>query len=151
MLSKLPSGVSIVVKSSSSAVKEVWRRILSELEDNNFGSEDIFAIHLGLEEAFINAVKHGNKYDTDKKVTINYSITPDEVEIFMTDEGQGFDPDLVPDPRYGDNIYKLGGRGLFLARAYMDLTEFNQRGNCIRMVRFNSEKPGTKAKRPIRR
>lgn len=151
MLSKLPSGVPIVIESSSSAIEQVCKRILSELQADNFSKEDVFAVHLGLEEAFLNAIKHGNKNDNTRKVTITYSIRPDEIEIFMKDQGQGFDPDSVPDPRCGDNIYKVGGRGLFLIRSYMDLTEFNEQGNCIRMVKYNSNKKSvaSKDKQPI--
>lgn len=151
MLSRTPSGVPIVIESSSSAIEQVCERILSELHADNFSKEDVFAVHLGLEEAFLNAIKHGNKDDTARKVTINYSIRPDEIEIFMKDQGQGFDPDSVPDPRCGDNIYKIGGRGLFLIRSYMDLTEFNEQGNCIRMVKYNSNKKllASKDKQPI--
>ncbi len=140
MLSISPSGVPIVVESSSYAFEGVCERILSELQADNFSKDDIFAVHIGLEEAFLNAIKHGNKDDITRKVTINYSIRPDKVEIFMKDEGEGFDPDSIPDPRCGDNIYKVGGRGLFLIRSYMDLTEFNEQGNCICMVKHKSNK-----------
>ena len=151
MLSKSPLGVPIVIESSSSAIEQVCERILSELHAGNFSKDDVFAVHLGLEEAFLNAIKHGNKDDVTRKVTIHYSISPDEVEIFMKDQGQGFDPDSVPDTRCGDNIYKIGGRGLFLIRSYMDLTEFNEQGNCIRMVKYNSNKKSlaSKEKQPI--
>jgi len=139
------------VGAESSVFEGFCGRILSELEANDFGEEDIFAVHLGLEEAFINAVKHGNKAEPTKKVRIDYSVRPEEVEIFITDEGEGFEPELVPDPRCGDNIYKIGGRGLFLIRVFMDLTEFNKRANCIRMVKYNSNKKssGGKVKKPI--
>jgi len=151
MLSRPPSGVPIVIESSSSAIEKVCERILSELQADNFSKEDVFAVHIGLEEAFLNAIKHGNKDDAARKVEINYSISPDMVEIFMEDQGRGFDPDSVPDPRCGDNIYKIGGRGLFLIRSYMDVTEFNEQGNCIRMVKYNSNKKSlaSKDKQPI--
>ncbi len=136
MVSKIPISRSMVVESRPSAIDGVYRRILTELEANNFGEDDIFAVHLALAEAFVNAVKHGNKMDPEKKVKIEYSVVLDKVEISMADDGSGFDPKAVPDPRYGENLYKANGRGLFLMRSYMDVVEFNERGNRVRMVRY---------------
>ncbi|MHC4482106.1 MAG: ATP-binding protein, partial [Planctomycetota bacterium] len=52
----------------------------------------------------------------------------------------GFEPEKVPDPRSGENLYKAEGRGLFLMRSYMDEVSYNEHGNCVRMVRYK-EKP----------
>ena len=54
---------SVVLENTSEAVSVVCKEILSELDKNKFSKDDIFAIHLAIEEAFINAVKHGNKGD----------------------------------------------------------------------------------------
>ena len=140
MVSKPPISHSMVVASTTSAVEEVCKWILSKLEANHYSQEDIFAVHLALAEAFINAVEHGNKLDPKKEVKVDYSVDTDKVEIAMTDEGPGFDPGIIPDPRRGENLYKAKGRGLLLIRSYMDIVEFNQKGNCLRMVRFK-EKP----------
>ncbi len=137
---RAPISRSVAVASKSSAIVGVCRRILSEIEAYGFDKEDIFAIHLAIEEAFINAIKHGNKMDPDKEVKIDYSISPDKVEIFVTDLGNGFDPGSIPDPRRGENLYKAEGRGLLLMRSYMDVIEFNESGNGVRMVRYK-EKP----------
>ncbi|MHC4865153.1 MAG: ATP-binding protein [Planctomycetota bacterium] len=136
----MPTSRTVVVRSVASAIIEVRDQLLSELKANKFSQEDVFAVHLALEEAFINAITHGNKMDADKQIQVDYLIDSDRVEISMTDEGDGFDPKAVPDPRCGDNLYKAEGRGLFLIRAYMDVVEFNDRGNAMRMVRYR-EKP----------
>ena len=99
MTSNAPINCSIVVESKLSAVTNACEQILSRLEDNSFNKDDIFAIHLTLEEAISNAIKHGNKMDPDKKVTVNYSIDSDKIEISITDEGDGFKPESVVDPR----------------------------------------------------
>jgi serine/threonine-protein kinase RsbW len=140
MASKTPVRGSVAVESRASAITEVCRKILSELEAGDFSQEDIFAIHLALEEAFINAIKHGNRMNRDKEVKIDYSVGLDKVEIFMTDEGNGFDPNSIPDPRSGENLYKTEGRGLLLINSYMDVVEFNEQGNQVHMVRYK-EKP----------
>jgi len=130
----------MAVESTSSAIVAVYKRILSELKANKYKQEDIFAVHLALEEAFTNAITHGNKMNSDKEVKIDYSVGLDKFEISMMDEGEGFDPSAVPDPRYGENLYKINGRGLLLMHSYMDVVEFNNRGNSVRMVRYK-EKP----------
>ena len=131
---------SMVLASEPSAVHEVCSQILSKLEDNSFSKDDIFAIHLTLEEAVLNAVKHGNKMDPTKKVIVNYSIDPEKVEISITDEGNGFTPDSIADPRSGDGLLKPGGRGLLLMNSYMDIVKYNERGNSVYMARYK-EKP----------
>ena len=140
MVSKTPSHCSIVVVSAQTAVEVTCMEILSEVKANGFNEEDIFAVHLALEEALINAIKHGNKMDAGKDVKIDYSVCSDKVDIIMTDDGEGFNPDTVPDPRCGDNIYRLGGRGLLLIRSYMDVVEFNKKGNRVHMVKYKEKK-----------
>ncbi len=132
---------SIVLGSIPSAAVEICTKILAELKANKFGKDDIFAVHLALEEAFTNAVKHGNKMDPNKEVKIEYSVTDEKIDVCISDQGQGFAPDKIADPRYGQNLYKTGGRGLFLIRSYMDTVEFNGRGNCVRMVKFRRKPP----------
>ena len=129
---------SMVLESLPSVVPGVCKEILLELQTRDYTQDDIFAIHLALEEAVANAIKHGNKSDPDKKVKIDCTIDSKKVEIFITDQGNGFDPQQIPDPRAGENIYKADGRGLFLIRAYMDVAEFNQCGNSLHMVKYNN-------------
>lgn len=140
MASKAPINCSLVVESKSSAVVDVCKQILAKLKENNFDKDDIFAVHLTLEEAFLNAVKHGNKMDPTKKVKVDYSVDADKVAISITDEGNGFQPDDVPDPRFGSGLYQPGGRGLLLMNSYMDMVRYNERGNSVYMVRYK-EKP----------
>jgi len=140
MASEASSNCSIVVDSKPSAVVEVCREILSKLEEHGFDNDDIFAVHLTFEEAFLNAVKHGNKMDPEKKVKIDYSVSSEKVEITITDEGAGFEPESVEDPRFGKGLYEPGGRGLLLMNAYMDTVKYNEQGNSVYMVRYK-EKP----------
>jgi serine/threonine-protein kinase RsbW len=130
----------MVVASTLLASEGVCHLIMSILEDSGFGKEDVFAVHLALQEAFINAVRHGNQMDPDKEVEIEYLVDSEKFEISVTDEGDGFDPEAVPDPRCGENLYKPNGRGLLLMRAYMDVIEYNEKGNGVRMVRYR-ERP----------
>lgn len=117
---------------------EARQQVLSALEEKGFPQDDIFAVHLALEEAFLNAVKHGNKMDPSKKVTIEYQIDNEKVEITMVDEGEGFNPQSIPDPRVGENLYRPEGRGLLLINAYMHEARYNEQGNGLRMIRYKN-------------
>ncbi len=124
------------LKSTEAEVKKVACEVLKTLEDHEFGEDTVFAVHLSLEEAFINAIKHGNHDDPQKNISVECLITPGKFDISITDEGFGFDPNGVPDPRCSSNLYKSCGRGVLLIRSYMDVVEYNSRGNCIHMVKY---------------
>lgn len=126
---------STVISNDTQAAEFLCQQLLGEVSAKGFGAEDIFGIHLGLEEAFINAIKHGNKNAKNKQISIEYLITDDRFEITITDEGNGFEPESVPDPRSEENLYKISGRGMLLMRSYMDIIEYNKKGNSVRMVK----------------
>jgi len=127
------------LKSTEAEVKKVSCEVLRTLETHDFGEDMIFAVHLSLEEAFVNAIKHGNHDDPQKNISVECLITPDKFDISITDEGFGFDPNGVPDPRRNNNLYKSSGRGVLLIQSYMDVVEYNTRGNCIHLVKYRNE------------
>jgi len=141
MVSQTPIKRSIVLESKLSAAEKLWEQVESELGASRFTDEDIFAVHLALEEAFLNAIKHGNKMDPAKKVKVHYTISANKFEIYVQDQGGGFSLDEVPDPRHRDNLYKPDGRGLLLIHAYMNVVEFNKTGNGLHMIRYKQNPP----------
>jgi len=118
------------------------RRIQSEIEqllvDHQYGEREIFSIKLALEEALVNAIKHGNQMDPSKKVRIVYTIHPDRFDIHIADEGDGFNPEDVPDPTAIENLERPCGRGLMLMRHYMNEVRFNERGNAVSMSKLRN-------------
>jgi serine/threonine-protein kinase RsbW len=130
----------VIIQSSGNLARKLCRDIVGEINPNDFSQKDIFDIQLAIEEAMINAVEHGNQLDPRKHITIEYSVTSDKFEISITDEGCGFKLDMVPDPRQDENIHNVTGRGIILMRAFMDNVEYNEKGNCVHMV-----KRGTKS------
>lgn len=145
MVPETPGHCSIVVESKPSALDTFCEPVLQKLQENQYTEDDIFAVHLALEEAFHNAVEHGNKGDPSKKVRIDYAVDTHKIEVQITDEGSGFNPDDVPDPRVGENLYRPNGRGLLLISAYMDEVKYNQRGNCVTLARYR-ERPEENSK-----
>jgi anti-sigma regulatory factor (Ser/Thr protein kinase) len=63
----------------------------------------------------------------------------------VTDEGGGFDPEVIPDPRYGDNLYKPAGRGMLLMRSFMDVVEYSKQGNSVLMIRYREKQHPAKS------
>jgi serine/threonine-protein kinase RsbW len=123
----------IVIPSEPMQLARVESLILSRLEALNYGERALFAVRLALEEAVINAIKHGNRMDKAKRVTVTFSADRDECAIAVEDEGAGFDPSAVPDPTAEENLEQPTGRGLVLMRAYMDEVRFNPKGNRVVM------------------
>lgn len=138
MASEAPIQCSMTVESQPTALVDPCRQILSAMEEKGFSKDDVFAVHLALEEAFFNAVKHGNKMDATKTVTIDYTVDGEKVEIRIQDQGEGFNPQSVPDPRVGENLYRPEGRGLLLMNAYLHVFEYNERGNGVHMIRYKN-------------
>jgi serine/threonine-protein kinase RsbW len=138
MVSETSTKKITLVDSDVYAISRICGRLLDEVRAKNFDSDQIFAIHLALEEALLNAFKHGNKYDPTKNVHIAYLVTEDKFEISVEDQGTGFYPDRLPDPRSEENLYKPCGRGVLLMRSYMDVVEYNQNGNRVHMIKYKN-------------
>lgn len=131
----------VEIPSETSRGHEVQERILSLLEEREFPAKDLFGVKLALEEALVNAIKHGNGLDPDKVVRVRCRVDSECVEIDIEDQGDGFDPGDVPDPTDDDNLDKPSGRGLMLMRAFMTSIEYYGRGNRVVMLKNRSE-PG---------
>lgn len=90
---------------------------------------------IALTEAVNNAIVHGNKRDSAKRVHIAANIENGNLILGVRDEGCGFDIDSLPDPLHPDNLLREGGRGIFLIRALTDSSEFysSENGSTILM------------------
>lgn len=92
-------------------------------------------LFIALDEAFVNAVKHGNKNDPTKLVRVGAELSPKEACFTIEDEGEGFDVQTIPDPRDPANLFKSSGRGVLLIYNIMDEVEYNAQGNRVKMVK----------------
>lgn len=116
---------------------EQGRRIITDLLDQlgkqGWAESDVFAVQLAVEEALVNAIKHGNQFDEQKQVHIACGLSESRLWIQITDEGGGFDPADVPDPTDPANLENPSGRGIMLMRSFMSLVEYNESGNRVSM------------------
>ncbi len=121
----------ITIPNNTAAGQEIQERILSMLEDRDFTARDLFGVRLSLEEALVNAIKHGNQMNPDKSVKVFCRMTADSVYIEIEDEGSGFVPAEVPDPTADENLEKPSGRGIMLMRSLMNRIEYIEPGNKV--------------------
>lgn len=91
---------------------------------------------VGVAEALANAMMYGNARDPGKRVRLEARCSSREIRIRITDEGAGFDPDLLPDPTLPQNVARSRGRGVFLIQELMDEVAFNEQGNSVEMVLY---------------
>jgi serine/threonine-protein kinase RsbW len=125
----------VLIPSDTAEARRVQEEIEKQLAARRASDQEIFSIRLALEEALVNAIKHGNQMDRSKTVRIRYRLLPDRFEVQITDEGPGFDPTDVPDPTAVENLERPCGRGLMLMRHYMTQVDYNERGNSVSMTK----------------
>jgi serine/threonine-protein kinase RsbW len=111
----------------------------------HLGGLDEDAVHwigVAVRESVINAIKHGNREDADKLVTVEFTFTPvsdpSELVVRVLDQGEGFDPEEIADPLAPENLLKASGRGIFFMKSFMDdvtLRRAAEGGMEVRMVK----------------
>ena len=95
---------------------------------------------MALEEALRNAMIHGNRNDSRKKVSVETELTDEYALITVEDEGTGFDPGGLPDPTHDDNLLKESGRGVYLIAHLMDEVNYINDGRKLIMKKFLDRK-----------
>ena len=95
---------------------------------------DLDDVELALHEALANAVVHGNRQDPRKSVQVCGGCERSgDLLLAITDQGDGFDHNRVPDPTAGDNLLSKHGRGILLISRLMDSLEFRLNGRQLIM------------------
>jgi len=103
------------------------------IEAAGLGETVAFAVRLALEEALVNAIRHGHAGDESLEIKVEASVDQTGITLSIEDVGPGFDPDAVPDPTRDENLTIASGRGLALMRAFMTEVEVIPPGNRIEM------------------
>ena len=124
------------ISNDSHLLKEVSKKLINILKEKNIDEDIIFDVHVAFEEALRNAMIHGNKNDSDKKVHVETEVTDKAVTIIVEDEGGGFSIEGLPDPTLDENLLKEGGRGVYLIQHLMDEVTYEEDGRRVKMVKY---------------
>ena len=123
---ELPSDLALMKPVLEYLIDRVAKLGLIEVEQSN--------LYVALDEAFVNAVKHGNRHDPEKLLRVTAELSAREAIFTVEDEGDGFNVREIPDPRDPANLFKSSGRGVLLIYNIMDEVEYSDRGNRLKMV-----------------
>ena len=134
----------IVISSDPAEARRVQEDIEQALLAQQYDEREVFSIKLALEEALINAIKHGNQMDRGKKVSIRYRIHSERFDVRIIDEGNGFCLEDVPDPMAVENLERPCGRGLLLIRHYMTEVVYHPPGNRLSMSMIRNHRANGK-------
>ena len=115
---KLPSTMESVAEIEAAAEKLTQSAGMDE--------DEAFKVVMATREAAVNAVLHGNNYDPAKQVSASFENTGKSLVIVIADQGEGLDPDKLPDPLAPENLLRGTGRGIFLIRSFLDEVNFRQ-------------------------
>jgi serine/threonine-protein kinase RsbW len=130
---ELPSVLSIMHVVVEYLLRRVDRVGVVKTDESN--------LFVALDEAFVNAIKHGNKFDASKNIRIAAEVSKEEARFTIEDEGEGFDVNNIPDPLDPQNLFKPSGRGVLFIYNIMDEVRYNERGNRLTMVKKSQQQP----------
>ena len=119
------------IGSDLTAGRRVLDELIRQLHSQRWNRHDVFGVHLAIEEALVNAIRHGNREDPRKQVQVRCRLADDRVRVEIADEGPGFDPGRVPDPTDPGRLESPMGRGLLLMRAFMSRVSFQDSGRIV--------------------
>ncbi|MGH9467121.1 MAG: ATP-binding protein [Terriglobales bacterium] len=109
--------------------------------DAGFDESECHRIAMAVREITVNAVMHGNAYDRSKKVVIEFDVLPKDFVVSIRDQGSGFDLAHISDPLAPENLLRQSGRGIFLARAFMDQVDVqpSKTGTSVRLSKHRQD------------
>jgi serine/threonine-protein kinase RsbW len=140
------SHVNLFLESTLESVDKAEALVMRAARDLGLDEDAQHEVGIAVRESMVNAVAHGNRYSARKRVHLQVEKGPQALTIEIVDEGPGFNPDAVPDPTAGDNVFRHSGRGLLMIRAYMDEFEIKRlepHGTYVRMVKRLSPPSGS--------
>ena len=111
------------------SISEIENFIDNLCEQRAIGEDEYGNILIALTEAINNAITHGNQFDANKKVNLEMESTHNQICFTVSDEGNGFDFNQIPDPTLPENITKTNGRGVFLMKSLADEVLFEENGS----------------------
>lgn len=109
--------------------------LIDEISAEMHLDEDYYGnILIAVTEAVNNAINHGNKQDPNKTVSFVFTENDDHsISFKISDQGEGFDYENIPDPTAPENIDKINGRGVFLMKQLSDGVTFEDQGRVVEL------------------
>lgn len=117
---------SFTLNSTMDSVSEIEAAADKFAEEAGVDEDQRFHISMAVREAAVNAVLHGNEYDSAKQISFTLENTGAALVFTIADQGKGVDPNSLPDPLAPENLLRGTGRGIFLIRSFMDEVHFRQ-------------------------
>lgn len=127
--------IEFVFPSAISLMHSILDYLMKRVEKVGVINPENSNLFIALDEAFVNAVKHGNKYDVKKLVKVSAEVSVREARFTVEDEGEGFDVSAIPNPLDPENLFKTSGRGVLIIHNVMDEVKYNERGNRVEMIK----------------
>jgi serine/threonine-protein kinase RsbW len=131
----------VVIDGGMESLAGFEARVEVGMAERGYSPAERFAVRLAIEEGVANAIHHGNRGRPGKVVRLGCEVGAESVQVSIEDEGEGFDPTVVPDPTDESNLEIPSGRGLMLMRAYMTEVRHAPPGNRVEMVYRKGAKP----------
>jgi serine/threonine-protein kinase RsbW len=126
------------LESTLESVDKVEEWVIQEAGNAGFEEDDQHQIGMAVRECAVNAVVHGNRYNSKKRMHVEIQRTAQTLTVIIGDEGDGFTMNSLPDPLAPENLLKQSGRGLLLIRAFMDDFDLHPReggGTEVKLVK----------------
>lgn len=124
----------IKIESSVNSLRIVENAIDEVMSEIGINEEYYGKILVSTLEAVNNAIMHGNNSDKNKYVDVEIVYKNERLKITIKDEGDGFEPERVPDPTMPQNLEEVNGRGIFLMSRLADEMKYSNRGNTVTLV-----------------
>jgi serine/threonine-protein kinase RsbW len=118
--------LSFKLASTMDSVSEIEAAAEKLTQAAGMEEDESFKVVMAVREAAVNAVLHGNNYDPSKQVTASFENTGKALVVTIADQGEGLDPETLPDPLAPENLLRGTGRGIFLIRSFLDEVHFRQ-------------------------
>ena len=139
LLTQVHEMIEFELPSDLSLMNGVLQFLLERVSKLGIVTPERSNLFIALDEAFVNAVKHGNKNDPSKLLRVTAELSRREACFTVEDEGEGFNVQDIPDPCDPTNLFKTSGRGVLLIYNIMDEVEYNAQGNRVKMVKRPEE------------
>lgn len=138
IMSGVPETGRVELASTLESVDAAEVRVLAVAQAAGMNEDDLHQLGIAVRESMVNAVVHGNKYSSNKRVGLTVESGAGEIVVIVEDEGDGLDLSSLPDPLAEENLLKPSGRGLLIIRAFVDEVQIeprSPRGTTVKLVK----------------